>query len=578
MPELHENEVKIILGAGRDRLLQRMGWLLGEGEPVSPEDQFILPGELVELLQPAFELLGFPLDAEPAVVKDHTLARFNFYKINLDEGYIALFFLRNKMLQNPADSRWLYFMAHAWTKKIPAGVARGMFYFSDSDYTDDVYNTVKKSFEGDAGLQLVEFFDRRFAERLFGFETYEDVALLLEERLGLNTVFPKPSASAGSPAPAAAGSVAAEKSTQIPPAIPAAVEAPPDEEKYLDFDLYIAPNGHVIASSDEGEATADISIEPPRDIMLALRLIAKRQTDEALLKELGQALYNWIFPPDIHTHLHQTEAAARSENCNLRIRMRVENPTIASLPLEFLYRERGDYYLATNPDTVLSRYLNLPLPPERVRRREGPLHMLVILSEPSDLGKFDAKSWGDMLTEALSRPLEKGDLTMRTVTRATRKEIRNALLKQKPDIIQFVGHGVFRDNKGQIALMDNLGDSWLVDEQAFANLFQGHDDNLGLICLTACESAESSDPQSFVGIAPQLVERGVPSVVAMQYEVKVTAAKVFLEDFYTSISAHKPVDWATQMARNAISLEFNLDNREFATPVLYMRARDGNIF
>ena len=56
MPELHENEVKIILGAGRDRLLQRMGWLLGEGEPVSPEDQFILPGELVELLQPAFEL------------------------------------------------------------------------------------------------------------------------------------------------------------------------------------------------------------------------------------------------------------------------------------------------------------------------------------------------------------------------------------------------------------------------------------------------------------------------------------------------------------------------------------------
>ena len=117
-----------------------------------------------------------------------------------------------------------------------------------------------------------------------------------------------------------------------------------------------------------------------------------------------------------------------------------------------------------------------------------------------------------------------------------------------------------------------------MDEQAFANLFQGHDDNLGLICLTSCESAQSTAPQSFRGIGPQLVERGVPAVVAMQYEVKIKSAKVFLEDFYTSIAAHKPVDWAVQMARNAVSIEFNLDNREFATPVLYMRAEDGNIF
>ena len=60
--------------------------------------------------------------------------------------------------------------------------------------------------------------------------------------------------------------------------------------------------------------------------------------------------------------------------------------------------------------------------------------------------------------------------------------------------------------------------------------------------------------------------------------VRIKTAKVFLEDFYTSVAAHKPIDWATQMARNAISQEFDLDNREFATPVLYMRAKDGNVF
>jgi len=63
----------------------------------------------------------------------------------------------------------------------------------------------------------------------------------------------------------------------------------------------------------------------------------------------------------------------------------------------------------------------------------------------------------------------------------------------------------------------------------------------------------------------------------MQYKVLATTVQVFLEDFYTSIAAQKPVDWAVQSARNAIAQKFGQDNREFATPVLYMRAKDGVI-
>jgi hypothetical protein len=55
-------------------------------------------------------------------------------------------------------------------------------------------------------------------------------------------------------------------------------------------------------------------------------------------------------------------------------------------------------------------------------------------------------------------------------------------------------------------------------------------------------------------------------------------AKIFLENFYTSVAARKPIDWSVQSARNAVSQKFGFDNREFATPVLYMRAKDGNIF
>ncbi len=64
----------------------------------------------------------------------------------------------------------------------------------------------------------------------------------------------------------------------------------------------------------------------------------------------------------------------------------------------------------------------------------------------------------------------------------------------------------------------------------------------------------------------------------MRYSVLVSTAKIFLEEFYKAVAARKPVDWAVQWARNQIALDKGHGNREFATPVLYMRAKDGNIF
>jgi small GTP-binding protein len=358
-------------------------------------------------------------------------------------------------------------------------------------------------------------------------------------------------------------------------------------EAYIDFDLHIAPNGHAIASSPEGQATAEISTQLPDTIRLALSLIEKRATDANLLKHVGQQLYGWLLPGDIHTHFHQTEAIARREKAKLRLRLRIEAESIASLPLELLYRRQGGYFLAANPNTVLSRYLNLPLPPERVRRHHGPLHMLAIIAAPTDQAllnpdeqaRLDPDEWEAIITGALAGPLANRQMTLQTVKHATRKEIRNALLQHKPNIIQFVGHGLYSNGKGYLMLVDeNTGETAVVDDERFAGLFMGHDDNLGLISLATCASGKSDNPQGFVGIAPQLVQRGVPAVLCMQYDVLVQTARIFLEDFYAAVAARKPIDWATQSARNAVSQELGLDNREFATPVLYMRAKDGDVF
>jgi hypothetical protein len=350
-------------------------------------------------------------------------------------------------------------------------------------------------------------------------------------------------------------------------------------ERYIDFDLHIAPNGYAVASSVEGQANANISTNVPNDIRLSLRLIEKRAEDATLLMEVGRSIYNWLFPTTIHAHFQQTEAVARREKAKIRLRLRVEAEEIASLPLEFIYRNLGGYFLAVNPNTVFSRYLNLPLPPDPTFDRDCPLHILAIIADPTDQTRLPVNEWGAILQESLSQPLEKGLITLQILKQATRRDIRNALLQQKPDIIQFVGHGIYQNSKGYLALVEEkTSNTWLVDDEQFANIFMGHDDYLKLVSLATCESAKSENPQGFLGIAPKLVQRGIPAVLSMQYKVYIKTAKVFLEDFYTAIAARKPIDWATQSARNAISLEFGLNNREFATPVLYMRTKDGNLF
>ena len=63
----------------------------------------------------------------------------------------------------------------------------------------------------------------------------------------------------------------------------------------------------------------------------------------------------------------------------------------------------------------------------------------------------------------------------------------------------------------------------------------------------------------------------------MQYIVLDRTAKLFADEFYSYLAQGNPVDTAIQKTRNAISQDVGLDTRVFATPVLYMRAKDGVI-
>jgi hypothetical protein len=115
-------------------------------------------------------------------------------------------------------------------------------------------------------------------------------------------------------------------------------------------------------------------------IKLALRLIEPRQTDVELLKSLGGELYQALFPPKIHSHLRATIAGAESSGCGVRLRLVFDSPELAALPWEFLYDEGTNTFLANNTQTVLSRYIDIPLQKRDLKAASLPLKILLVIS------------------------------------------------------------------------------------------------------------------------------------------------------------------------------------------------------
>ena len=99
----------------------------------------------------------------------------------------------------------------------------------------------------------------------------------------------------------------------------------------------------------------------------------------------------------------------------------------------------------------------------------------------------------------------------------------------------------------------------------------------GSSVLNSCEGARTSAVDPFAGIATSIVALGIPAVVAMQFEISDKAAITFAEELYQSLIARQdPIDVAVAEARKAVFTEVN--ETEWATPVLFLRNEDGRLF
>lgn len=301
----------------------------------------------------------------------------------------------------------------------------------------------------------------------------------------------------------------------------------------------------------------------------------------AAAKEFGKKLFDALFHGEARGALKSTlDDAAQHPDRGVRLELRFrDTPELAALPWEFLYRPSNDTFFALSADTPILRYVELP-EPGRAYPVKLPLHMLAMVSAPTDYPALDVEHEKSKLMDAF-RQSKHGDLIASGIVQVdwlengTLAALRSKLGAAHYHIFHYIGHGGVEDGEGVLILEHESKRGRAVSGSAIGQILRD-ERSLHLVVLNACEGATMPGPNEFATTALALIRQGMPAVIAMQFVITDEAAKVFAGELFRSVLDGNTLDVALTDARRAI-FAGNLGT-EWATPVLYTRARGKRIF
>ncbi|CBN55057.1 MULTISPECIES: tetratricopeptide repeat protein [Kamptonema] len=342
---------------------------------------------------------------------------------------------------------------------------------------------------------------------------------------------------------------------------------------------------------DKGQPSGALRYQEKLPEIAPLLQAAKNNelNDSSLVRSLGEALFDVLFDDvlrqDFVNFYYQV---VQQEKQLLRVELDIDEqgmPEIAALPWEFMCvparANLGTIWMGTVPDLVFSRRRSQWIAAQPIQlESDEKLRIALIISAPSNLPPVAYEPVQAALEKLAVEQAKRVELL--PIISSANPETIDTILSKDPHIFQFIGHGRMKNEGkqevGEIALVDpDFNEAMWVDADYFSELFNQH--RPGVVMLQACEGGMLSSSQAFVGVASKVVQQNVPVVVAMQYEVTNSTASRFALRFYQQLAAEDPVDIAVQYARRAIALgPTQYRKRDFATPVIFMRVRDGYLF
>jgi tetratricopeptide (TPR) repeat protein len=332
----------------------------------------------------------------------------------------------------------------------------------------------------------------------------------------------------------------------------------------------------------------------------------------------GEALFNAVFADREAERLFNRFQDSETEGRLLTVSS--GHPKVLSQPWELLRDPKGTYLFLERSRVSVRRQLSgtgggrrpfKAVPKDR-------LHLLFVVSRPEGTRFIDPRSDPQAVMDAIEAEAP-GRVSYEFLRPATITQlIRRLEDRRLPsiDVLHFDGHG-FYDQDGELAerakqaaLVPGAGD--LLRDSPIAEAQQGylwfenedgsgapigadalgdllHREQVGLIVLSACQSAMIGDEDPMGSVAARLIHAGLPSVLAMTHSVLVDTTRALFSHFYRELACGRAIGGALDNARLQLYAQPARGERQRAThrvtlklqdwflPALYQAGADTNL-
>jgi hypothetical protein len=295
--------------------------------------------------------------------------------------------------------------------------------------------------------------------------------------------------------------------------------------------------------------------------------LGRLDTDEALLSQIGAALFGALFQGELARVYAASRSRLRDDQAlTLRMCIPADLEEIAALPWEFMVDpDIGPLALF---DTPIVRYLPQPTP-----LPEFPIALpLKVLLTGAQTGATAEVVRELEAVEAALRSL--GDNVQITVEPHLTADRLSERLLDEVHIWHFVGHGSFDGKAAQLVFEDSQGDADALDAAKLSAMLYRR---VRLVVLNACDTGKmATDP--FRSLAPALIRAQVPAVIAQQFKVPEEATRAFVTGFYRALARGFPLDACVTEGRKAVMRSSSAGQPDWGIPVVYSRVEDGRLF
>ena len=174
--------------------------------------------------------------------------------------------------------------------------------------------------------------------------------------------------------------------------------------------------------------------------------------------------------------------------------------------------------------------------------------ILFLAANPKDTAPLRLDEEVRRIDEGLRRSRQRENFKLVSKWAVQIPDLRRALLDEEPNFVHFSGHG---SKLGRIYLEDKVGMGQEVKPEALGNFFKLFSDHVSCVVLNACYAEIQADE----------IVKHIPFVVGMNTAVPDQAAIEFSEAFYDAIGSGKDVEFAFNLACNAIEMyDLNAEN------------------